>query len=65
MVISAASIVPAAFAQAGPGGSSGSDTVDVGAVTVTAIGTTKNVRKIGYSVSQVQGKGLVSSAKAV
>lgn len=47
MVISAASIVPAAFAQAGPGGSSGSDTVDVGAVTVTAIGTTKNVRKIG------------------
>jgi len=65
IAISASSFAPSAFAQAsGPGGSPGSDTIDVGTVTVTAIGTTKNVRKIGYAVSQVQGKGLVSSGES-
>ncbi|MBM3400369.1 MAG: SusC/RagA family TonB-linked outer membrane protein [Bacteroidetes bacterium] len=64
MVISASSIATTAFAQAGPSAGSGIDTVDVGTVTVTAIGTTKNMRKIGYSVSQVQGKGLVSSGES-
>jgi len=40
------------------------DTLNVGMVTVTALGTTTNVRKIGYSVSQVQGKNLVSSGES-
>jgi len=64
-VISAASVAPAAYAQTeGSGGSSGNDTGSIEAVTITAIGTTKNVRKIGYAVSQVQGKGLVSSGES-
>jgi TonB-dependent SusC/RagA subfamily outer membrane receptor len=64
-VISAASLVPAANAQTeGSGGSSGNDTGSIEAVTITAIGTSKSVRKIGYAVSQVQGKGLVSSGES-
>lgn len=64
-VISAASLAPEAYSQAeGSGGSSGSDTGTIEAVTITAIGTTKNVRKIGYAVSQVQGKGIVSSGES-
>ncbi len=57
--------IPFVKAQtAGQGGSTDGDTLNVGTVTVTAIGTTKSVRKTGYTVSQVQGKGLVSSGES-
>lgn len=56
---------PIAKAQtSSPAGQQDSDTLNVGTVTVTAVGTTKSVRKVGYSVSQVQGKGLVSSGES-
>jgi len=66
MVMAAsACAIPFATAQtASPGGSTDGDTLNVGTVTVTAIGTTKSVRKTGYTVSQVQGKGLVSSGES-
>ena len=56
---------PIAKAQtSSPAGQQDGDTLNVGTVTVTAVGTTKSVRKVGYSVSQVQGKGLVSSGES-
>ncbi|MCX6177129.1 MAG: TonB-dependent receptor plug domain-containing protein, partial [Bacteroidetes bacterium] len=56
---------PIANAQtSSPAGKQDGDTLNVGTVTVTALGTTKSVRKVGYSVSQVQGKGLVSSGES-
>lgn len=45
-------------------GQQDNDTLNVGTVTVTALGTSANVRKVGYTVSQVQGKGLVSSGES-
>ena len=56
---------PFAKAQtSGQAGQQDGDTANVGTVTVTAVGTTESVRKIGYTVSQVQGKGLVSSGES-
>ena len=56
---------PIAKAQtSNPAGQQDGDTLNVGTVTVSAVGTTKSVRKVGYSVSQVQGKGLVSSGES-
>lgn len=40
------------------------DTSQMGDVTITAIGTSASVRKTGYTVSQVSGKGLVSSGES-
>jgi len=56
---------PIAKAQtSSPAGQQDGDTLNVGTVTVTAVGTTNSVRKVGYAVSQVQGKGLVSSGES-
>ncbi len=65
MVMAGVCAIPFATAQtAGQGGSSDGDTLSVGSVTVTALGTTKSLRKTAYTVSQVQGKGLVSSGES-